>query len=91
MNTVYRGKVYWFWGDTNRPAYPLGNFNVPARPRGFRATVGPILGRGSTSTTSLATMASPRVEAQMPGSGPTWIDGLVVVHDESGQERLFAG
>ena len=25
----YRGKIHWFWGDTNRPDYPLGNFHVP--------------------------------------------------------------
>lgn len=29
VNAVYHGKIYWFWGDTNRPSYPLGNFNVP--------------------------------------------------------------
>src|SRR5437870_1633686 len=29
VNAVYHGKVYWFWGDTNRPSYPLGNFHVP--------------------------------------------------------------
>jgi hypothetical protein len=29
VNTVYRGKIFWFWGDTNRPSYPLGNFHVP--------------------------------------------------------------
>lgn len=29
VNAVYRGKVHWFWGDTNRPSYPLGNFHVP--------------------------------------------------------------
>ena len=23
---VYRGKCYWFWGDTLRPSYPLGYF-----------------------------------------------------------------
>ena len=28
MNAVYRGKLYWFWGDTNRPEYPLGNFHI---------------------------------------------------------------
>src|SRR5262249_47777809 len=22
VNTLYRGKIYWFWGDTNRPGYP---------------------------------------------------------------------
>ena len=29
VNTVYHGKIHWFWGDTNRPDYPLGNFHVP--------------------------------------------------------------
>src|SRR3569623_217170 len=28
-NVIYHGKHYWFWGDTNRPSYPLGNFNTP--------------------------------------------------------------
>ena len=22
-------QIHWFWGDTNRPGYPLGNFHVP--------------------------------------------------------------
>ena len=26
---VYHGRVHWFWGDTNRASYPLGNFHVP--------------------------------------------------------------
>ena len=29
VNAIYKGKIYWFWGDTNRPSYPLGNFHVP--------------------------------------------------------------
>ena len=28
VNALYRDRLYWFWGDTNRPAYPLGNFQV---------------------------------------------------------------
>src|SRR5262245_18025521 len=24
QNAIYRGKLHWFWGDTNWPAYPLG-------------------------------------------------------------------
>src|SRR5438105_3879297 len=28
MAIPYRGKIYWFWGDTNRPGYPLGNFGT---------------------------------------------------------------
>ncbi len=26
--TPYRGKIYWFWGDTDRVDYPLGNFGA---------------------------------------------------------------
>lgn len=26
MAAPYKGKIYWFWGDTNRTSYPLGNF-----------------------------------------------------------------
>src|SRR5262249_31410215 len=29
VNAVYHGKLHWFWGDTLRPGYPLGNFHVP--------------------------------------------------------------
>jgi hypothetical protein len=28
MNVFYKGQLYWFWGDTNRISYPLGNFNM---------------------------------------------------------------
>ena len=26
--TPYRGKIFWLWGDTNVPQYPLGNFRT---------------------------------------------------------------
>ena len=29
VNAIHLGKIHWFWGDTNRPGYPLGNFQVP--------------------------------------------------------------
>ena len=25
-NAIYRGKLYWFYGDTDRLSYALGNF-----------------------------------------------------------------
>ena len=27
QNAVYHGKLYWLWGDTNLPGYPLGIFD----------------------------------------------------------------
>ncbi|MFO0925653.1 MAG: hypothetical protein U0736_01275 [Gemmataceae bacterium] len=30
LTAVHRGRLAWVWGDTNRPSYPLGNFQVTA-------------------------------------------------------------
>src|SRR5579863_3594426 len=28
VSAIFRGRLYWFWGDTLRPSYPLGNFHA---------------------------------------------------------------
>jgi len=28
QNALYQGKLFWMWGDTSRPGYPLGNFHT---------------------------------------------------------------
>ena len=49
VNAVYGGKLHWFWGDTNRPAYPPSALNcVPTR----------LYGRSRSAAGSLP--ASPR-------------------------------
>ena len=25
-NCVYHGRLFWLWGDTGKPSYPLGHF-----------------------------------------------------------------
>ncbi|AGA28856.1 hypothetical protein [Singulisphaera acidiphila] len=91
VNAVYQGKIYWFWGDTNRPGYPLGNFNVPGATSLLPADGGLDPKRGVDLDYFVGDDGFARAEAQMPGSGPTWIDGLVAIRDESGRERMFAG
>jgi hypothetical protein len=27
-NTIYRGRLFWMWGDTSWPGYPLGHFKM---------------------------------------------------------------
>jgi hypothetical protein len=91
VNAVYRGKIHWFWGDTNRPSYPLGNFNVPGATSLLPADGGLDPRRGVDLEYFVGEDGFARAEAQMPGSGPTWIDGLVAFRDGSGRERMFAG
>jgi len=90
VNTVYQGKIYWFWGDTNRPGYPLGNFNVPGAVSELPLRGGLDPDRGVNLTYFMDETGFARAMAKMPGVGPTWIDGLVVVPDAAGNDRMFA-
>ncbi len=82
--------LFWAWGDTTLPHYPLGIFHMsaartPARPL---AVFEPPLRlefshlRGSSGR--------PRDVARLPGPGPTWLSGMIVLPDGAGLERLVA-
>lgn len=91
MTVVRGGKVLWFWGDTGRPAYPLGDFDCPGATSllpadgGLDPAVGVDLEYYKNPETGFA-----RGTAKMPGSGPTWISGLANLPDtEAGADRLY--
>jgi hypothetical protein len=90
VNALYRGKIHWFWGDTNRPAYPLGNFHVPGATSDLPDRGGLDPQHGIDLAYFVDDKGFARPTAQMPGDGPTWIDGLVVLPDETGREKMFA-
>ena len=91
LNAVYRGKLHWFWGDTNRPGYPLGNFHTPGAVSDLPGQGGldPEVGVDLAYFTADNGFAAET--AHLPGDGPTWLGGLAVVKDGSGTERLVAG
>lgn len=90
VNAVYRGQVYWFWGDTNRPSYPLGNFHVPGATSELPQNGGLSPNQGVNLNYFVNENGFAKPTAEMPGKGPTWIGGLVALHDASGDEQLFA-
>jgi len=90
VNAVYRGRIYWFWGDTNKPSYPLGNFHVPGATSVLPADGGLDPNVGVNLEYFVGKDGFGKPVAQMPGKGPTWIDGVVTVKDRDGRERLFA-
>lgn len=87
---VYGNRLYWFWGDTTRPAYPLGNFHMTGatarlpRDGGLSPAVGIEL-EYFTGDDGFA-----RGMAPMEGDGPTWLDGFVVLRDSEGREQMWA-
>jgi hypothetical protein len=90
MVTPYRGKLYWFWGDTNRPSYPLGNFaatgatsELPGK-GGLDPSVGVDLSYFTRPDGFVQSVAN------IPGDGPKWLFGLMTIPDRTGRERLLA-
>ena len=93
LTATFGGKIHWFWGDTNRPSYPLGTFGTPGAtslPPGPGGGLDP--DRGVDYDYTLARDGFVAPTADLPGEGPTWLDGLTVLPDPArpGGERMFA-
>jgi hypothetical protein len=90
QNAAHRGKMFWAWGDTTLPHYPLGIFDMTS---------------ATTAIQPLASFEPPlrlkldyfrakdgklRGVAKMPGEGPTWLSGYVSLPDKDGTSHLCA-
>jgi hypothetical protein len=89
LNAVYRGKLYWFWGDTNQSRYPLGNFHVPGATSELPGRGGLDPDKGVDLSYLVDDRGFARPTCKMPGSGPTWVTSLVTL-PHGGRERLYA-
>jgi len=90
MAVPWREKIYWFWGDTNRPRYPLGQFHVSGAtslPPG-RGGLDPGLGIDLDYFADREGFSRPM--CPMPGPHPVWIEGLCIVRDSAGAEHMVA-
>jgi len=87
---LFAGRVYWFWGDTNRLRYPLGCFHVPGAVSRLPAEGGLPIAEGVDLEYFTRDDGFVADTCRMPGDGPTWIDGLCTLRDSSGRERMFA-
>lgn len=90
LSAVYRGKVYWIWGDTNRAEYPLGNFHASCAVSLLPEDGGLDPGEGVALKYFTDENGFAKGIAPMPGKGPTWLHGLTALEDDAGRERLAA-
>ena len=88
QNAVHRGKLFWAWGDTLVPHYPLGIFDMSSA----TTAVQPLASFEPPLRLKLDyfrdDMGKPHGVAKMPGSGPTWVSGYVSLPDKTGAARL---
>lgn len=87
---LYQGRLFWMWGDTGRPSYPLGNF-------GMSGAVSDLPGRGGLDPAVGVDLeyfvgqdGFSRKMAPLKEPGLVWLDGLLTVPDRQGNERMIA-
>lgn len=91
VNAQYRGRIYWFWGDTNRPNYPLGIYEAPGATSRLSADGGLDPSQGVNLEYFTDPKGIVKSTAKMPGKGPTWIFGMTVLKNAEQKEELWTG
>ncbi|HXE54122.1 MAG TPA: hypothetical protein VN541_13960 [Tepidisphaeraceae bacterium] len=87
LNAIYHGKLYWFYGDTGRISYALGNFSTTGATTGLPDKIDPSTGFNLHYFTAKDGFVRPM--APMKGEGVVWVGGIVVLPDESGHDRML--
>ena len=90
QNAVHNGKLFWSWGDTTLPGYPLGLFDMIGATTDLQpleSFLPPIRLKFNYFTDKAQV---PRAIAKMSGDGPTWLGGFASLADEAGKEHLVA-
>jgi len=87
QSAIYRGKMYWFWGDTSQTRNPLGNFRTTG-------AVSELPGQGGLDPDVGVFLTFWRDGANIrqmfdDRHAPIWVGGPRVVKDDEGKEHLF--
>ncbi len=88
--TPYLGRVYWFWGDTDRASYPLGNFGAAGATSALPGSGGLDVSRGIDFDYFKGPEGFARPMCPDPDRDLRWIESVMTVRDEQGRERLVA-
>ena len=85
----YQKKLYWFFGDTQKQSYPLGQFSTSGAFSELPATGGldPNVGVNLTYFVDAKGFSRPMYPPK--GAQLHWVDGVVVTKDAAGNEKLI--
>ena len=87
---VHNGKLYWFWGDTGRPEYPLGNYDASGAVADLPEDGGLPPAEGVDYRYFVREDGFSRGVVDIEGEGAKWLSGLFVVEDNNGHTRMVA-
>lgn len=86
----YHNRLYWFYGDTDRINYPLGQFRTSGATSPLPGVDGvtPSQSIPLTYFTNADGFSRPMMPLPERTDGVIWIDGLTVAPDAQGRERM---
>ncbi len=92
LATVYRGRIYWIWGDTGRLAYPLGNFRSSGAMSDLPSHGGlpPEVGINYNYFTDKSGFCRAMCPLASEPGGVVWLGGLTVIPGPKGAELMVA-
>ena len=89
-NCIYQGRLFWMWGDTGRPSYPLGHFAMAGAVSDLPGQGGLDPSLGVDLEYYVAADGFSRPVCPMKEPGLVWLDGLLTVKDNEGRQRMVA-
>ncbi len=87
---IYHGRLFWMWGDTGRPSYPLGNFAMSGALSDLPGHGGLDPSVGVNLEYYVGDDGFSRKMCPLKEHGLVWLDGLLTVQDPRGNERMVA-
>jgi len=89
-NCIYHGRLFWMWGDTGRPSYPLGHFAMAGAVSDLPGQGGLDPSLGVDLEYYVAADGFSRPVCRLKEKGLVWLDGLLTVRDNQGRQRMVA-
>lgn len=90
---ILKDKLLWMWQDTDQMAFSLGNFAMTGATTALPDQLDPNRGfdfNYYTTDGQPTSFTRAMIKLPLKNQGPVWVDGLTVVNDREGRERLIA-
>jgi hypothetical protein len=89
QTAIYKGQIYWFWGDTLYEQ-GFGNFRTSGARSALPGQGGLDPSLGVNLNYFVDSAGSAKQMMPLTDPGPVWLDGVFTVNDDAGNQRLLA-
>lgn len=89
VEVLYKGKIYWFFGDTNKDSYPFGSFGASGATSELPGKGGLNPNEGVDLTYFVDSTGFSKGMFHLGDPGAVWINWAVNLKDNKGNEHLY--